>query len=88
MEPSEGDMLTEAILLAFDGAPVTDGGFVPPLGSEEPAGAVEPVGSVEEAVLIDCTALAGEPVPPPHPEPQKAKVISKVKKRKNGKLCG
>jgi len=76
MEPSEGVMLTEVILLAFDGAPVTDGGFV------------LPVGSVEKAVLEDCTALASEPVPAPHPEPQKAKAISKMKKRKNGRLCG
>lgn len=91
MEPSEGARLTDVILLALDGVPETEGGFVLPVGSEEPVGAVEPVGLAEPVgfvMLFDCAALASEPLPPPHPEPQKANVISKMKNRKNGKLCG
>jgi hypothetical protein len=82
MELSEGITPTEVILLAFDGELLPDEVFVLPVE------AAEPVGSVDKAVFVDCTALAGEPTPLPHPEPQKAKVIRKKKNRKNGKLCG
>ena len=93
MELIEGITLTEVILLAFDGELLPDEVFVLPVEAVEPVGVValvglEPIGSVPKAVLVDCTALTGEPTPLPHPEPQKAKVIRKKKNRKNGKLCG
>ena len=82
MEPSEGVMLTEVTLLAFDG------GIELPVEPVEPVGSVEPVESAEKVVFVDCIPLANEPAPLPHPEPQKAKLITKMKNRKNGRLCG
>ena len=77
MEPSAGAILTEVTLLVFEGDPVTG-----------EVGSVELVESVPKVLFVDCIALASEPTPLPHPEPQKAKLIKKMKNRKNGKLCG
>lgn len=87
VEVREGVTVTEVTLLAFDEEPVPeldedpvgDTGFVAPV--------VVPVGSVEKPVVVDCIALASEAVPAPHPQPQKASVISKKKNKKNGRLC-
>lgn len=81
-------MLTEVTLPVFEGDPVTGEVLELPAESVEPVGIVEPVESVEKAVFVDCIPLASEPTPLPHPEPQKAKLIKKMKNKKNGKLCG
>ena len=77
IDPSNGVTPIEVTLLAFDGELVT----VLLVGS------VEPVGTADKLVLVDCTALASEPVPPPHPEPHRAQVIRKMKNRRTEKLC-
>ena len=81
IDPSNGVTPIEVTLLAFDGELVTDESFVLLVGS------VEPVGTADKLVLVDCTALASELVPPPHPEPHKAQVIRKMKNRRTEKLC-
>ena len=72
VEATEGVTLTEMIAPAFDDEPAGNNGLV------------APVGSADKAVLV----FASEPTPLPHPQPQKARAIRKMKKRKNGKLCG
>ena len=84
IEAGEGATLTETIVAAFDGEPAGNVGFV--LGFV--VGLVAPVGSAEKPVFVDCTAFASDPIPPPHPKPQKVSVIRKMKSRKYGKLCG
>lgn len=79
MEPSDGVTPIEVTLLAV-GEFVTDEVSVLPLGSVEP--------TADKLVFVDCSPLASEPTPLPHPEPQKATAMRKMKNRKKGKLCG
>lgn len=82
IDVAEGVTLTETMLdvgegggVGFDGAPV------------DVCGPVVALGSVV-VVLADCIILAAEPLPPPHPQPERARQRAEMTKRSNGELCG
>jgi hypothetical protein len=87
-EAVEGATLTKATVADGGGVGEFDPGFAGVFDDGFGGCEALPLGFVESAVFVDCTALASEPVPLPHPKPQKARVIRKIKNRKNGKLCG
>lgn len=77
----------------FEGGFVGDVELPLPLEGEVVAplvtvGLVVPPGFVEEAVFVEGTALAAEPIPPLHPQPQRPRVIRKMRNRKNRELSG
>ena len=87
-EAVEGATLTKAIVADGGGVGEFDPGLAGAFDDGFVGCVAVPLVNVESAVFVDCVALASEPVPLPHPKPQKTRVIRKIENRKNGNLCG